>query len=168
MDDEVKKGDLEEEEGGCCGGGCADAAEARADEYLAGWKRAIADYQNREKELAREKREVATYAKETLALELLPALDNLRQAFTHVPEAEREAGWVKGIEYTVKQFEEALAREGVKSFPALGDKFDPARHEAVGEGEGEEGTVVAEIAPGYLSGERVLRPARVVVGKSQG
>jgi molecular chaperone GrpE len=137
---------------------------AKAEEYLAGWKRAMADYQNREKELGREKREFAIYAAENVISDFLPALDNLRQAFEHVPEDLRQAGWVKGIEQIVKQFEDALSSHGVSRFDSLGSDFDPSRHEAVGEEPGEEGKVVREIAPGYAAGEKVISPARVVVG----
>ena len=136
-------------------------------EYLAGWKRAMADYQNREKELAREKQEVVAYTTGRVLLEHLPVLDNLREAMTHIPEAEREAGWVKGIGFIAKQFDDVLARHNVRPFASLGMPFDPNRHEAVGEGQGAPGTVVREVSIGYAIGERVLRPAKVIVGKEE-
>lgn len=139
---------------------------AKAEEYLAGWKRAMADYQNRERELGEEKRAIASYAAQNASHDFLPVLDNLRQAFEHVPPEQRELPWVKGIEYIVKQFEDVLAGHGIKRFNALGAAFDPARHEAVGEEVGEEGKVVREISPGYVAGEKVIRPARVIVGKN--
>jgi len=163
-DDKQKTVSDDDDCSGCCGGGCGEEAEAKAEEYLAGWKRAIADYQNREKDLAREKQEIAAYARENAVLDFLPVLDNLRQAFTHVPDDQREVGWVKGVEYIVKQFEDTLAKNGFKRFVSLGAKFNPARHEAVGEADGEAETIVSEISPGYTVNERVVVPARVVVG----
>ncbi|TAL19520.1 nucleotide exchange factor GrpE [Patescibacteria group bacterium] len=145
----------------------------RAEEYLAGWKRAMADYQNREKELAREKQEFARFAATALFTEFLPVLDNLCEAVAHIPDAQKELGWVKGVVLIQKQFEDALTRHEVRAFGAAGDVFDTSRHEAVGEepgepgdfGPGEPNKVVRVIAPGYELAGRVIRPAKVIVGK---
>lgn len=143
----------------------AAAACAKCTEYLAGWKRAMADYQNREKEVAKEKQEIAAYTTVSLLNEFFPVLDNLLQAMAHVPEEQRSLGWVQGIGFIGKQFSDVLGRYGIQSFSALGKPFDPTRHEAVGDAEGTPGIVVREIAPGYQMGERVVRPAKVIVGK---
>ncbi len=143
--------------------------QVKAEEYLAGWKRAMADYANREKELGREKTEIAEYAVADAAGDFLPVLDNLKQAMAHVPEDQRELGWVKGISFIVRQFEETLKAHGVTPFASLGTPFDPGRHEAVGEEEGAApGTVTREVAAGYEMRGKVLRPAKVVVGKEPG
>lgn len=149
----------------CCGGGC-ETERVRAEEYLTGWKRALADYQNREKEFAREKQVIASYAAENTLIEILSILDNLKQAFRQVPSEYKETPWLKGIEQIIRQFENILKDHGVTGFSALGEKFDHTRHEAVGAGEGEEGTVIEEITAGYLAGDRLIRPSRVIVGKS--
>jgi molecular chaperone GrpE len=138
---------------------------AKCAEYLAGWKRAMADYQNREKDVAKEKQDIAAYTTVSLLNEFFPVLDNLQQAMTHVPEEQRALGWVQGIGFIHKQFTDVLGRYGLQSFSAVGTPFDPARHEAVGEAEGTPGIVVREVASGYQMGDRVVRPAKVIVGK---
>lgn len=137
------------------------------DEYLAGWKRALADFTNREKELAQEKREMATYVTRDIILEMIPVLDNLKTALSHTPKDQVESEWVKGVGYVVKQFEGALNNYGVRSFPSVGQPFDPARHDAVGEekGEGQAGTILKEVAAGYQQNDTVIRPAKVIVQK---
>ncbi len=137
------------------------------DEYLAGWKRALADFSNREKELAEEKRAMAAYASRDVILEMLPVLDNLKTALTHLPADQIESEWVKGVGYVVKQFEGVLNNYGVRTFVSVGQTFDPARHEAVGEekGDGEPGTILKEVAAGYMQNDAVIRPAKVIVKK---
>lgn len=145
------------------------------DEYLAGWKRALADFSNREKELVQEKRAMAEYASRDVILEMLPVLDNLKTALTHLPAGQAgapvdqaESEWVKGVGYVVKQMEGVLNNYGVRAFASVGQKFDPARHEAVGEekGEGEVGTILKEAAAGYMQNDTVIRPAKVIVSKN--
>lgn len=100
---------------------------------------------------------------------LVPVLDNLQRAM-----AAAEAGGslevvAEGVRGTAASFEKALAAAGVEPIIALGEQFDPELHEAVEtvavEPE-DEGRVVAQYAPGYKMGERLLRPARVKVGRS--
>lgn len=137
------------------------------DEYLAGWKRALADFTNREKELAEEKRAMAAYASRDVIMEVLPILDNLKTALLHAPSEHAESEWVKGVGYVIKQFEGVLNNYGVRSFPSIGQPFDPARHEAVGEesGDGEAGTILKEAAAGYMQNDVVIRPAKVIIKK---
>lgn len=138
---------------------------AKADEYLAGWRRAIADYQNREKDLSREKQELRQVVTMMVFSDLLPVLDNLREAFVHVPADQQSLAWVQGIKYIIKQFEDVLAQQGVKPFSSLGLPFDPARHDAVGEEVGEPiGGIVREVVCGYEMNGKILRPARVMIG----
>lgn len=141
--------------------------QTKAEEYLSGWRRAMADYQNREKELAKEKEESARSVTMYVLSDILPVLDNLRQAFTHVPPDQKEVGWVKGIGYIIKQFEDVLAKYNVRPFETLGLPFDASRHDAVGSEEGETpGMIVREVATGYEMNGRVIRPAKVVVSQT--
>lgn len=142
--------------------------EQERDEYLAGWKRALADYDNLKKDVARDKQQMAAYATEDAVHAFLPVLDNLKSAMAHVP-AEHAAGdWAKGVGYIVKQFEGVLNGYGARAFPSVGLAFDPSRHEAVGEegeGPGEPGTVLREVQAGYELDGRVIRPAKVIIKK---
>ena len=110
-------------------------------------------------------KELSAMSAERFAMDIIPVIDNFRMAAQHVPEAEKENAWMTGITYIGKQLEEALATNGISAFEAKeGDVFDPHRHEAVSQEEGkEEGKVVKVLQPGYISGTRVIRPAKVIV-----
>jgi len=100
---------------------------------------------------------------------LLPVLDNLNLAIEH---AERDASFenlIGGVKGTARSFEQALTNVGVEAVPAIGAEFNPELHEAVDMVEadpGDDGKITAEYSRGYKFGERLLRPARVQVGKT--
>jgi len=143
----------------------------KADEYLLLAQRTQADFENYRKRAARE----AAIAKERgatkLALELLPAVDNLERALAHAPESDpahpdEDGGFVSGIKHVHSDVIAALQRAGIDSYSPEGEPFDPTLHEAVAQQpvEGAEpGTVVEVFQRGYRIGDSVVRPARVVV-----
>ena len=144
-------------------------------EYLAGWKRAQADYQNLVKDTERERREFVNFANEQLFHELLPALDQLATALKHVPELtrlpeeERKVweNWLTGLRAVQTLWEQTATNLGLKKIPVEG-AFDPKLHEAAGEEavEGQEpGTIVRAVQDGWQLYAKVLRPARVIVAK---
>ena len=135
-------------------------------EYLNDVKRISADFENYRRRQEERMKELSAMSSERFAMDIIPVIDNFRMAAQHVPEAEKENAWMTGITYIGKQLEEALATNGVSAFEAKeGDVFDPHRHEAVSREEGkEEGKVVKVLQPGYMSGTRVIRPAKVIVG----
>jgi len=93
-------------------------------------------------------------------------LDNLRRAVAHAAEAGTEEFFVSGLELVVREFETALERLGVVRVPAVGERFDPAIHEAIAGEESDdvnEDTVIDELVPGYRLHDRLLRPAIVRV-----
>ena len=143
----------------------------KADEYLQLAQRTQADFENFRKRAARE----AAISKERgatkLALELLPAVDNLERALAHAP-AEADPGnpddgaFVSGIRHVHSDVVAALQRAGIERYSPEGEQFDPTLHEAVAQQpvEGyEPGTVVEVFQRGYRIGDSVVRPARVVV-----
>ena len=122
------------------------------EEYLAGWQRERADFVNyRQKEEERMK-EKEQFLKEKAEKEL--------------PEDLKENSWVKGILEIKNQMENILKKEGVKEIEKR-EKFDPAFHEAVKVVEGEENKIIEILQKGYLLNGRVIRPARVKVGKGK-
>ncbi len=137
--------------------------EAERREYLDGWQRAKADLINYKKDEARRFEEFAKYAAEGIVAEVMQVLDSFDLALRHEIPKDVE----KGIVLIRSQLEDILRRRGLEPIAALGQKFDPARHEAIGEVEAEsgkeEGIVVEELQKGYKLGGRVLRPARVKV-----
>lgn len=135
-------------------------------EYLNDVKRISADFENYRRRQEERMKELSAMRAERFAMDIIPVIDNFRMAAQHVPEGEKSSAWMTGITYIGKQLEEALATNGVSAFEAKeGDVFDPHRHEAVSREEGkEDGTVVKVLQPGYMSGTRVIRPAKVIVG----
>lgn len=100
---------------------------------------------------------------------LLPVLDNLQRATEAADAGSSLELIVEGVRRTADSFERALAAAGVEPIESIGQPFDPELHEAVETTEVEpelDGKVVAEYASGYRSGERLLRPARVKVGRA--
>lgn len=134
--------------------------------YLNDVKRISADFENYKRRQEERMKELVAMSVERVAVDMIPALDNFRAAQAHVPEGEKAGAWMTGITYIGKQLEEALANHGLVRYEAkVGDMLDPALHEAVSheKGEGEEGTIVKSLQPGYKIGTRVIRPAKVIV-----
>jgi molecular chaperone GrpE len=140
----------------------------KADEYLQLAQRTQADFENYRKRAARD----AAIAKERgatkLAVELLPAVDNLERALAHAPAPNNgdDGAFVSGIKHVHSDVVAALQRAGIERYSPEGEPFDPTLHEAVSQQpvEGyEPGTVVEVFQRGYRMGDSVVRPARVVV-----
>jgi molecular chaperone GrpE len=142
------------------------AGEDRARELQERQLRVAAEFDNFRKRSARDREEAVRAANERLLRDLLPVVDNLERALAAGGDA---AGLQAGVRLVHKQFVDALGRFGVKAFDSVGERFDPARHEALMQQETvavPEGHVVAEMAKGYLLNDRLVRPASVVVAKA--
>jgi molecular chaperone GrpE len=139
----------------------------RAEGYLANWQRAAADYQNFKRRVEQERQETARLANAALIINVLPLVDDLERALTTVDARLAGLTWVDGIRLIYRKFQAVLEAAGVSEIKADGETFDPAVHEAVMFGEGEEGKVVAQVQKGYMLGDRVIRPAMVVVGRAK-
>lgn len=139
--------------------------EAKANEYLQGWQRAQADYQNLQREWLERQRQFMPVAREQLLLEIVPVLDNLKQALAHTPVDVQGGEWIKGLEYIEAQWLKLLENWGIEMIKTTDQSFDATQHEAVGTDENvDEGLIAREVQGGYKSGGRVLVPARVIVG----
>lgn len=141
-------------------------AEAQRDEYLAGWQRTQADFDNYRKRALRQQQEFAARGAERLLAKLLPVLDDLERALAAAADHE-EAKVIEGVEMTKSALAAALASEGLVEIEADG-AFDPHVHEALlaqpVEGV-ESGSIVQVVQRGYRLGDVVLRPARVIVAE---
>jgi molecular chaperone GrpE len=136
----------------------ASLAEAR-DRHL----RLAADFDNFKKRARQDQLDIIQHASAELISRLLPGLDDLHQALAHRPLGIDEA-WVKGLELSVKKLEEALKAHGLEPIDAVGTRFDPKVHEAIGHEESveqPEDTVLSELRRGYRIRDRVIRPALV-------
>ncbi|MFH0937222.1 MAG: nucleotide exchange factor GrpE [Candidatus Daviesbacteria bacterium] len=128
-------------------------------------KRAVADYHNLEKRIQSDGQIIAEYSKASLVKKLLPALDSLDQAVAGVSEAENSSSWLTGVMISLKQLRQALAEEGLAEIESSG-QFNPELHEAIDVRVGEDNKILEVVQRGYTLNEKVLRPARVVVGKA--
>ena len=139
------------------------ALEGERDEAIDRWKRAAADFDNFRKRAARERDEYVRLANERLVKELLPILDDLERALDAVGD-HQEATVEEGVRLVHRSLASLLERNGVKQIDTEG-KFDPHVHEALlsQPSDADEGFVIQVLQKGYSLGDKVLRPARVVV-----
>jgi molecular chaperone GrpE len=143
------------------------AAEAEAEAHLNDLKRLAAEFENYRKRAAREQESLSTRAAERLVKELLPIADDLERAL-EAAEAHAEAQLEDGVRLVHRQLAGVLEREGLTEIPTEG-KFDPHVHEALlsQPSDEDEGTVIEVLQKGYSLGDRVLRPARVVIAAAK-
>jgi molecular chaperone GrpE len=130
--------------------------------------RLAADFENYRRRKSQEVEENARYGAVGLLQALLPGLDNLARAVSHIP-ADAKDGLAEGLRLTHKQLEDALASQGIHRISSVGEVFNPRLHDAVltvPGGDAAPGTVVAELASGYQVHDRVIRPAQVSVAEA--
>ena len=139
------------------------ALEAERDEHLNDLKRVAAEFENYRKRVARDQESLVARAHERLVKELLPVLDDLERALAAAEEHE-EAKLEEGVRLVHRELAAALEREGLAEIETNGH-FDPHVHEALlsQPSDAEEGSVIEVVQKGYKLGDRVVRPARVVV-----
>lgn len=137
----------------------------KCEEYLAGWQRAKADYENFKKETEQRMAEVSSFAKIGVLSELIPILDNFTKAVEHVPNEQKNDDWVVGIFHIKKQLEDFLMQNGLEKIKTVGEKFDHNLHEAVGQESGEKDLIIKEVNSGYKLNGQVIIPAKVIVGE---
>jgi molecular chaperone GrpE len=131
--------------------------------------RHVADIENFKKRLEKERTDLREFANESLMKDLLPVVDNLELALSHAREQESGSPLLEGVENVLKGFLQVITRFGATPIQALGEKFDPAFHNAVMQQEDdavEDQTVIQELQKGYLLKNRLLRPAMVVVARN--
>jgi len=148
--------------------------------YLDGWKRCQADFENYKKMQIESQREFVKYAGQNIVMQIIPVLDNFHMSTDHIPEDQKDGGWVVGIMHIQKQLENVLAENGVEEISAKeGDKFDPAIHEAIQSSDKKQETKDKEeaheprtnnqelvkkiVMKGYKMGDKIIRPVKVIV-----
>jgi molecular chaperone GrpE len=130
--------------------------------------RAAADLENFRKRQRRELEDARFDTKSKVLKEMLPVVDNLERAIEHATQQSGASPIVEGVQLVLRQFMSAFERLDVTPVEAAGQPFDPNLHEAISQAESDQppGTVVQVLQRGYRSGERLLRPALVVVAKA--
>lgn len=142
----------------------------QAKEYLEGWKRAKADYLNREREIQREREEWIKLANLNLILEILPIYENFNQALEY---KDKNEDFLKGIEQIKKQFDDLFKKLKLEKIKTVGEKFNPEFHEVVARETTEEmindkkpiadEIIVKEVSPGYTLDGKVIKVAKVII-----
>lgn len=131
--------------------------------------RTAADFDNFRKRARRDIDETERRAREETLREVLPVIDNLERAASASEGAQDVQSVAEGVNMVLKQFHDTAEKIGLQRIQAVGERFDPNRHDAIQQQESTEhppGTVMAEVVPGYMLGDRLLRAAVVVVAKA--
>lgn len=148
---------------------------AKCNDYLAGWKRAQADYANLKKETEKERMEFSKFANERLLSSLIPAINQFETALAFVPDTtllpdEQQKpidNWIKGMKAVRSLWAEAFKEIGLESFESTGE-FDPQQNEAVGNESNEhvpDGHIVRTIQLGWKLNGKLLRPSKVIISQ---
>jgi molecular chaperone GrpE len=143
-------------------------AQAEATRLKEGLLRTAADYDNFRKRTRRELEEARRNGREDLLRAFLPVFDNLERAIQSALRSTDLKAMADGLSMVQRQFVDALGREGITRVSTVGRSFDPSVHEAIQQvatDEHEPGTVIAEVQPGYMQGDRLMRAAMVVVAR---
>ncbi len=147
-------------------------AQHQAKDHLAGWKRAAADYQNLEKEVAREKSVWAQFAAQDLLREAIPLLDQVREAARQASAFETRdeiSEWMRGVKLIFESLLAFFNKHGLEiRADFVGQTFDPAVAESVGsrKEEGKSAALVLEVVrPAYFLHDQLLRPAQVIISE---
>ena len=134
--------------------------------------RALAETENVRRRALRDRKDAETYSGTKLARDLLAVHDNLDRTLSHVDDAMREqaSSFIEGIELTQRELLNAFGKHKIeKVTPALGEKFDPNRHQAMFEAPipgANPGTVIEVMQAGFTIADRLLRPALVGIAKA--
>jgi molecular chaperone GrpE len=131
--------------------------------------RQVAELENYKRRSAREREDSSRFANEAIIRDLLPVIDNLERAVAHAAGGGNGKPIVEGVEMVLKGLLDVLSKHGVLQISAVGQPFDPSKHEAMAQVESdfhEANCVVEELHKGYTLRDRLLRPALVSVAKA--
>jgi len=145
------------------------AEQQKAEEYLDLLRRMQADFVNYRRRMSQEQAEARVAAQSALLNQLLPVLDDLGRALGATPPDLMKHPWVQGLFLVARRLTTLLEQLGVQQIGTPGEQFDPRRHEALtleSNTDVPAGTIVQVARPGYVLGERVIRPAQVIVAGS--
>lgn len=131
--------------------------------------RTAADFDNFRKRTIRDLDDARRRSKETVVREILPVIDNLERAVQASEGATEIAPVLEGVRMVLSSFEETAKNMGLTKVSTAGERFDPAKHDAMGQVETDDvppGTIINELVPGYMMSDRLLRPAMVSVARA--
>lgn len=141
------------------------AVVAERDGYLDQLMRERADFANYRRRVEEDRVKARQLASRDILVQLLPVMDDFNRALAAVPAEQASSGWVSGTAMVGKKLANVLERAGVTPVEAVGQRFDPAVHEAVATEPGTSGEFVVDVyQEGYKLGQSLLRPAMVTTG----
>ena len=140
---------------------------SRCEANLAGWQRAQADFINYKRFAEQEKTEIGKYANISLLFNLLPIVDDFERALGAIPPEQSDGKWVEGLRLIDRKLQDTLKKQGVICIDTLGQEFDPHIMEAVSCLKGKKDIVILELEKGYKLQDKVIRPAKVIVGNGE-
>ncbi len=129
-----------------------------------------AEFENQRKRSQKEKEEFVKYANEKIIIELIDIMESLERGLENAKESSNKEKLILGVELIYKQFKNVLDKNGLVPIKALGEKFDPYKHEAMMQtpsDDDEEGTILEEFARGYMLNNKVIRYSKVRVSKNK-
>jgi molecular chaperone GrpE len=141
---------------------------AKANEYLDGWQRGLAEFANYKKRVEREQAQSYQNAAGNIIKRYLDVVDDLERALKNRPKEGEGVSWADGVELIYRKFLNIIENEGVQPVGKPGEDFDPTLHEAITSEENDQyssGQIIEVLHQGYILGDRLLRPAMVRVAK---
>jgi len=144
------------------------ALEEERDKYKDQLLRTAADFDNFRKRSRKDIEQAERRGREAILREVLPVIDNLERAVAASKDAQDPGAVIEGVEMVLKLFEDTAARLQLARLEAVGQRFDPNLHDAFQQIETDEhapGTIMQEYQSGYMLGDKLLRPAMVVVSR---
>lgn len=140
---------------------------AKSETNLAKWQRAQADFTNYKRFAEQDKAETLKYANAGMLVNILPILDDFERALAAIPPEQDDQKWLEGLKLLDRKFRGTLEKQGVSPIVALGMEFDPRFMDAVSRSPGKRDVVVMELEKGYKLQDKVIRPAKVIVGSGE-
>jgi molecular chaperone GrpE len=137
---------------------------AKAEANLAGWQRAQADFVNYKRFAEQEKLETSKYMAGNILMTFLPVLDDLERAMAAIPHEDAKKKWLEGFKLIEKKFRAIIEKQGLISIKAGGEDFDCRTMDAITCIPGKKDVVIQELEKGYTLNDKVIRPAKVIVG----
>lgn len=141
------------------------AEREKAETYYKNWQRSAADFINYKRRVEQDRSENARLANAAMVINILPVFDDIDRAVSTVDANLAGLNWVQGVIAIHRKFGQLLDAMGVTEVESAGQAFDPLKHEAIGQAPGEEGKILHVVQKGYSLGDRVIRPAMVIVGQ---
>jgi len=161
--------DLRQEETGDQGQQTCTAESGEVQALVDRLKRLQAEFENYRKRMQREMQSLEDRVSDREILDFLPLFDNMERAFSSYSGNDDAGSFIEGMEKIYAQFSQVLRHKGIAPMEVLGERFDPAKHEALlsVESDEEENVILEEFERGYVHHERLLRPSKVKVSKGK-